>query len=185
MKNYCADARRIIDYWAGEGVGSFKVYTDITRAELKTAISTAHQHGLTITGRLCSLGFSEAAEMGIDGIEHGLFVDTEFSPDKKADSCPAQENATAVDLEISSAAIRGTIRSLIEHHVAVTSTLPVWEEFLPARRQAPMRVLRALSPDALKAFLAPETGPVIRTALPEESDAVMKPECLSVPRSNE
>jgi imidazolonepropionase-like amidohydrolase len=62
--------------WAAEGATSFKVYTDITRAELRAAIEAAHGHGLTITGHLCSIGFSEAAEMGIDNVERGLYVDT-------------------------------------------------------------------------------------------------------------
>jgi imidazolonepropionase-like amidohydrolase len=150
------DAQRTVDYWAAEGAGSFKVYTDVSRTELKAAIVAAHRHGLTITGHLCSIGFREAAEMGIDGLEHGLFVDTEFSPDKKEDSCPPQANATAADLDISSAVIQGTIRSLIDHHVAVTSTLPAWEEFIATRRELPTRVLRSLSSDALRALLAPK-----------------------------
>jgi hypothetical protein len=130
------DARRTIDYWAAEGVGSFKVYTDITRAELLAAIDAAHQHGLTITGHLCSIGFREAAEMGIDKVEHGLYVDTEFVPDKPRDVCPDPGNATAAKLEIKSEPIQAMIKTLVSHHVAVTSTLPVWEEFLP---RAPMR----------------------------------------------
>jgi imidazolonepropionase-like amidohydrolase len=151
------DARRTVDYWADEGAGSFKAYADITRAELQAAIAAAHKHGLTITGHLCSVGFREAAEMGIDGIEHGLFVDTEFAQNKQPDVCPDQSNATAADLEITSDdEIQSLIRVLVDHHVAVTSTLPVWEEFLPQHRELPERVRRALSPDALKASLAPK-----------------------------
>ena len=150
------DARRTVDYWADEGAGSFKAYADITRAELAAAIAAAHKHGLTITGHLCSIGFREAAELGIDGLEHGLFVDTEFASDKQPDVCPDQANATAADLDVSGDEIQKTIRVLVDHHVAVTSTLPVWEEFLPNHPDLPERVRRALSPDALKAFLAPK-----------------------------
>ena len=55
----------------------------ITPEELKAAIDAAHAHRLKITGHLCSIGFTEAADMGIDNLEHGLFVDTEFYPGKK------------------------------------------------------------------------------------------------------
>jgi imidazolonepropionase-like amidohydrolase len=147
------DARRTVDYWADEGAESFKVYADITRAELEAAISAAHKRGLTVTGHLCSIGFREAAEMGIDGLEHGLWVDTEFAANKQPDMCPDPGNATAADLEVKSEPIQETIRTLVDHHVAITSTLPVWEEFIPGP-QAPERVLRALSTGARKAYLA-------------------------------
>lgn len=150
------DATRLIDYWAAEGVGSFKVYADITRAELRAAIAAAHRHRLSITGHLCSIGFEEAAEMGIDGLEHGLFVDTEFAVNKQPDICPQPGSATAADLEIDSEPIRKLIHTLVAHHVAVTSTLPVWEEFMPARRPFAQRVLRALSPEGRRAYEAKE-----------------------------
>ncbi len=78
-----------------EGARSFKVYNFITRAELKAVIDTAHKHGIKVTGHLCSIGFREAAELGIDDLEHGLTVDTEFHPDKKPDVCPNPNQAVA------------------------------------------------------------------------------------------
>src|SRR6185312_4950135 len=72
------DARRTVAYWITEGVGSFKVYNVLTRAELKATVEEAHKHGIKVTGHLCSIGFKEAAEIGIDDLEHGLTVDTEF-----------------------------------------------------------------------------------------------------------
>jgi len=49
---------------------------NITRAELKAAIDAAHAHGLKITGHLCSVTYAEAAELGIDNLEHGFAVNT-------------------------------------------------------------------------------------------------------------
>jgi imidazolonepropionase-like amidohydrolase len=83
-----ADAARTVDYWAAEGVTSFKAYNYLTADELKAAIDRAHAHGLKITGHLCSIGFRQAAALGIDNLEHGLSVDTEFFPGKKPDECP-------------------------------------------------------------------------------------------------
>jgi imidazolonepropionase-like amidohydrolase len=125
------DAARTVEYWVAEGAGSFKAYNFLTRAELKAAIDAAHKHGLTMTGHLCSIGFREAAELGIDDLEHGLFVDTEFVKDKKPDVCPNPSYATAADMEISGEAVQSTIKTLVAHHVAITSTLPVIEDLLP------------------------------------------------------
>ena len=82
------DAARLVNYWIDEGVTSFKAYMHITRAELSAAIKAAHARGIKVTGHLCSVGFSEAAELGIDDLEHGLVVDQEFNPNKQPDVCP-------------------------------------------------------------------------------------------------
>ena len=150
------DARRTVDYWVEEGVRSFKAYMFITRAELKAAAEEAHRHHVKITGHLCSVGFREAAELGIDDLEHGLTVDTEFFPGKQPDVCPDTRQAVpaAAKLETDSEPIQTTIRTLIAHHVAVTSTLPVFEQSVASRPDEPARVLQTMSEDAIKAYQA-------------------------------
>jgi len=126
-----ADARRTVDYWADHGATSFKAYTDITHDELAAAIDEVHKRGLKITGHLCSVGFKEAAELGIDSLEHGLFVDTEFVDMKKEDMCPSTPATRKAMLEtpIDGPAIRGTIDTLVKHHVGLSSTLAIFESF--------------------------------------------------------
>jgi imidazolonepropionase-like amidohydrolase len=150
------DARRTVEYWIGEGARSFKAYNVLTRAELKAAIDMAHQHGIKVTGHLCSIGFREAAELGIDDLEHGLTVDTEFHPEKKPDLCPNPNQATAAaaKLDVTGPEIQATIKVLVDHHVAVTSTLPVFEQLVPSRPDEPQRVLDMLSEEARKAYQA-------------------------------
>ena len=123
------DARRMVNFWADEGATSFKAYMNITRAELRAAVEEAHKRGLKVTGHLCSIGFREAAEIGIDNLEHGLLVDTEFVPDKQPDVCPAGSTAAASlrQLDLNGPAAQETIRTLVAKHVAITSTLPVFE----------------------------------------------------------
>jgi imidazolonepropionase-like amidohydrolase len=125
------DAARLVNYWAEEGMKSFKAYEYISRAELKAAIGAAHKRGLSVAGHLCSISFREAAEMGIDSLEHGLFVDTDFDSAKKPDICSHNDWPAKVDMEVNSAPIRDLIEYLIEHNVAVTSTLPIMEKSLP------------------------------------------------------
>jgi imidazolonepropionase-like amidohydrolase len=150
------DARRTVDYWAAEGAGSYKVYNYITREELKAVIETAHHHQIKVTGHLCSIGFREAADLGIDDLEHGLTVDTEFFPGKQPDVCPNSNQAViaAAKLDVSGSEIQTTIKQLVAHHVALTSTLPVFEQFVASRPDVPQKVLDALSDDARKAYQA-------------------------------
>lgn len=130
------DARKTIDYWVGEGVASWKAYQTITPAELKAAIAEAHAEGQKITGHLCSIGFTEAADMGIDNLEHGIVVDTEFYPGKKEGECPgaaAADKEMADSVDMNSAPVMAMIHDLVRHHVAVTSTLAVFEGLVPNR----------------------------------------------------
>jgi len=149
------DAARLVDYWAAEGVTSFKAYMNITRAELKAAVDEAHKHGIKITGHLCSVGFREAAAIGIDNLEHGLLVDTEFHPGKQPDVCPPQgvTRAEIARLDLTSAPVRDMIADLVRHHVAITSTLAVFEAFQSDRPPLERRFLDAASPVAALSYL--------------------------------
>ena len=129
-----ADATRTVNYWAEEGVTSFKAYMFITPDDLKAAIDAAHAHGLRITGHLCSVGFTQAADMGIDNLEHGIIVDTEFYSGKKAGTCPASRapaREMAEKLDVAGEPVMAMIHDLVAHHVAVTSTLAVFEMSVP------------------------------------------------------
>src|SRR5205814_5738282 len=115
------DTRQTVAYWADRGVTSFKAYTHITRDELRAAVKEAHQRGLKVTGHLCSVTYREAAEIGIDNLEHGFFVNTELDPDKKADTCSASAgDATLEQMTPDNAEAKRLIAMLIEHHVAIT-----------------------------------------------------------------
>jgi imidazolonepropionase-like amidohydrolase len=146
------DAARTVDYWAAEGATSFKAYMHITPEELKAAIDHAHAKGIKVTGHLCSIGFKEAAALGIDNLEHGLAVDTEFYADKKPGVCPGQNppQAALAKMDVEGPEIQGTIHDLIAHHVAVTSTLAIFESFVANRppMDEEMRVRESLLPQA-------------------------------------
>ena len=150
------DARRMVNQWADEGATSFKAYMYITRAELGAAAEAAHRRGFKITGHLCAVGFREAAALGIDNLEHGIAVDTEFLPGKRPDVCPPQAETVSnlTKLDIASAPVQEMIRDLVARKVAVTSTLAVFEAFLPDRPPLQQRVLDAMTADARTAYLS-------------------------------
>jgi imidazolonepropionase-like amidohydrolase len=141
------DAVRLVNYWIDEGSTSFKAYMHITRAELGAAIKAAHARGIKVTGHLCSVGFTEAAELGIDDLEHGLVVDQEFNPNKQPDVCPpdADRHPSMEKVEVKGEAVQAVIRTLVRHHVAITSTLVIFETFAPNRPPIEKRVMEALS----------------------------------------
>ena len=150
------DAVRTVEYWISEGVTSFKAFMNITRAQLRAAIDTAHKHGVKVTGHVCSIGFREAVAMGIDNLEHGLLVDSEFHPGKQPDVCPplATTLAEVPRLDLDSTPVREMISDLVKHNVAITSTLAVFEALDGQRPPLEQRFLDALTPEAGLTYLS-------------------------------
>jgi hypothetical protein len=172
------DAAQTVNFWLDQGVDNFKAYMFITPAELSAAVAAAHKRGAKVTGHLCSIGFREAASIGIDDLEHGLFVDTEFLPAKKAGECPnPSENPDLMTkLDVKAGPLHDMILDLVQHHVAVTSTLPVFEMgSFSGRPTLQQRVLEALSPDARSALLERRVGSSDANALRKEYGSEISP----------
>ena len=144
--------RRDIGAFADAGVTSLKIYTDLPREQLALAIAAARARGLTVTGHLCTVGFTEAAALGIDNLEHGLIVDTEFHSKKVPDQCPewAETLKDLLAMHVTSQPIQDMITALIRHRVAVTSTLAVFESF--ARATTDSRVETVLTLGLLEKY---------------------------------
>jgi enamidase len=133
------DTRRQVNYWADMGATSFKAYMQITRDELKAAVDEAHKRGLKITGHLCSVTYADAADAGIDNLEHGFMASTDFVPDKKPDVCPGQGagQRTIAALDENGEPFKALVRKLIDRKVALTSTMTVFETLTPGRPMPP------------------------------------------------
>ncbi len=149
------EARKTVEFWIGQGVTSFKAYMHLTPEELGAAVKAAHAHGIKITGHLCSVGFREAAALGIDNLEHGLVVDTEFLAEKKRGECPDTKAAEKglLSLDVKTGPVAEMIRDLVNRHVAITSTLPVFETLVPNRAPLQTRVLDAMAEEARVDYL--------------------------------
>jgi imidazolonepropionase-like amidohydrolase len=123
-----AEAASSVNFWADKGCTSFKMYMHITRGDLRNVVREAHKRGLKVTGHLCSVTYREAAEIGIDDLEHGFMASSDFDETKKADSADylaAHQGLQA--LEVNSPKMKSLIQLLISKKVALTSTLPVFE----------------------------------------------------------
>jgi len=150
------DAAKTVNFWLDQGVDNFKGYNFLTRAELAAAIKAAHARGAKVTAHLCSIGFREAAALGIDDLEHGLLVDTEFFPQKKPDQCPElrDELDRYGKIDVKSGPVHDMILDLVQYHVALTSTLPVFEMGMPGRPTMQNRLLDLLTAEARSSVLA-------------------------------
>ena len=149
-------ARRVVSYWADEGVTWFKAYADIRRAELGAVIEEAHRRGLKVTGHLCSVTFREAVELGIDNLEHGLFTNSDWVR-KEPDLCPEDLEVQLARVDVAGEEVQATIRAMLDGGVALTSTLPVYELIVPGR-PIDERIRRLLAPEVLEEYLASRTA---------------------------
>jgi imidazolonepropionase-like amidohydrolase len=141
------ETRRVIDYWASEGATWLKFMGDVSSPILRAGIEEAHKHGMKVTGHLCSITFREAAALGIDNVEHGLITDSDYITDKQPDVCPSNNMKQQVDVDVDGEAVHRSFRALIAQHVAITSTLSVYELFVRERARLDPRALDAMTPD--------------------------------------
>lgn len=147
------NAKKMMDYWISEGVTSYKAYMHIRHNELEQVIKLAQHGGHKVTAHLCSITYREAAELGIDNLEHGFFAATDFVKGKKKDQCPAKGNhQSLVDLNIESKEVEQLITLLVNKNVALTSTLTVFETFTTGRPKAYPKALEALIPQVRKQY---------------------------------
>ncbi len=145
------EAKQDVDYWISKGCTSFKVYMDITKEDLKEVITVAHKNNLKVTGHLCSVTYHEAAELGIDNLEHGFIPSSDFVKDKKKNVCASGAVIPSLkNLDVNSDAMKDLMKFLIEKKVTLTSTLPVFETYT-GREVIPGGGENALAPQIMEA----------------------------------
>ena len=140
------EARDHVNFWADRGATSFKAYNLIDRATLKAGIDAAHARGIKVTGHLCSITYREAAELGIDNLEHGFYAATDFVEGKQVDECPGGARGSLEVLDPTDPAFTSLVSTLVENDVALTSTLTVFERAAGARPPPPEGAQAAMLP---------------------------------------
>ena len=119
------EAVTFVNFWADQGMTSYKAYTNIKKSVLKAAIETAHSRGLRVAGHLCSVTYEDASNLGIDNLEHGFLLATDFLADKKEDECSGFPLGRFMEVDINSPEAQHLMDTLIKNKTAITSTLAV------------------------------------------------------------
>ncbi|MEO8109033.1 MAG: amidohydrolase family protein [Ginsengibacter sp.] len=123
-----AEAAASVIFWANKGCTSFKMYVHSLKEDLIAVVREAHKRHLKVTGHIGTITYHEAAELGIDNLEHGFMASSDFDHDKKENELDFRKAYLALlKLDVNSDEMKNLINYLVEKHVALTSTLPVFE----------------------------------------------------------
>lgn len=100
-----------------------KFYTRITEPEFRVVLEAAHKAGIRATGHLDSITATRAIELGIDGLEHGIFAMSELiPPSKKQDLF-----CVLADLDLNTPVVENLINSIVKKRVAIDPTIVVYQ----------------------------------------------------------
>lgn len=148
------DVRAEVRHLAARGVTSFKVYFNMPYEHLGAAIDEAHSLGLKVAGHVCAVKTADAAALGLDSLEHGLWAVTDFVPDKTFDVCPPLQDriASIQRTDPESEAAKTLIRTMIDSGMALTSTLAADHNAACPADRPTERSLDMLSPRTRAAF---------------------------------
>jgi imidazolonepropionase-like amidohydrolase len=147
------DARAFVNYWADQGFTSFKGYMFMDKPSLQAAIDAVHERNLKITAHLCAVTYREAAEMGIDQLEHGFYASSDFVEGKAENQCPPDLDPSLANLDVNSDEVRNLLQFLIDKKVIVTSTLAVMEGSISTQPEPSEELLSYFSPTNKEYYL--------------------------------
>lgn len=149
------EAAAFVNYWADQGFTSFKAYMGVDKPTLKAAIAAVHKRNLKITGHLDRVTYQEAADLGMDNLEHGFLASTDFAADKKENAPPAVGSAikSLGNLDIHSDSVKRFIQYMVNKKVGITSSLAVFEGSTTTQPKPDAEAINAMSTDTREFYL--------------------------------
>lgn len=133
------------------GVEWFKVYRHIRPEDLRVIVTAAHNHGAKVTGHLCATTYQEAAEIGIDAIEHGFIHSFDHAKGKTEGVCDGDRSFRST-LPMDSPDILAEHQLFIQQQVVLSTTPAILEAQTPGRAIASPEALRLLAPFYRQAY---------------------------------
>lgn len=130
------EVREEVRRQAAAGVDYVKLYVGLTPDLLKAAIDEAHSQGIKVIGHLYLTSWTEAADLGIDFLTHGVPVSPFLLPEDKqrifnlTDGGPFDHLLWLDLVDLTSPEIRGMIDSLVQNQIPVDPTLNIYEAIL-------------------------------------------------------
>jgi hypothetical protein len=107
------EVRQEVRLQAAIGVDYIKLYVGLTPNLVKAAIGEAHHNGIKVIGHLYLTSWTDAANLGIDALTHGVPVSPYLLPKDKQRIF-----------------IENSLGPLVNHRVPVDPTLDIYEAML-------------------------------------------------------
>jgi imidazolonepropionase-like amidohydrolase len=124
------EARAKLAEWK-DRIDAAKIYSSLPEAEMGFVIHDAHAAGLKVTGHLGGpVETKRAIELGIDGLEHGIFAVAELS--HLPQSAPInQQYCTLAEVDLHGPVAQGLIDAIAENQVWITPTIVTIQSIHP------------------------------------------------------
>jgi imidazolonepropionase-like amidohydrolase len=130
-------AREEVRYQAAAGVDYIKLYVGLPPNLVKAAIDEAHIEGIRVIGHLYMTSWTDAANLGIDALTHGVPIDPFLlsAGDKREqffenDGGPFDHFLWLDLVDLNSVEIKEMINALVENDIPVDPTLGIYEAIL-------------------------------------------------------
>ncbi len=131
------EAREEVRYQAGSGVDYIKLYVGLPPNLVKAAIDEAHSQGIRVIGHLYMTSWTDAANLRIDALTHGVPVNPFLLPSGDKREQFLENGGGPFDhflwldlVDLNSTEIREMINALVENDIPVDPTLSICEAML-------------------------------------------------------
>jgi imidazolonepropionase-like amidohydrolase len=131
------EAREEVRYQAAAGVDYIKLYVGLPPNLVKAAIDEAHSQGLRVIGHLYMTSWTDAANLGIDALTHGVPVNPFLLPSGEKREQFLENGGGPFDhfswldlVDLNSTEIREMTNALVENDIPVDPTLSIYEAML-------------------------------------------------------
>jgi imidazolonepropionase-like amidohydrolase len=131
------EAREEVQYQAAAGVDYIKLYVGLPPNLVKAAIDEAHSRGIRVIGHLYMTSWTDAANLGIDALTHGVPVNPLLLPSGDKREQFLENGGGPFDhflwldlVDLNSMEIKEMIRALVEKDIPVDPTLSIYEAML-------------------------------------------------------
>src|ERR671915_7606 len=130
-------AREEVRHQAEAGVDFVKLYVGLPPNLVKAAIDEAHSQGIRVIGHLYMTSWTDAANLGIDALAHGVPVSPFLLPSGDKREQFLENNGGPFDhflwldlVDLNSTEIEEMINALVENDIPVDPTLSIYEAML-------------------------------------------------------
>jgi imidazolonepropionase-like amidohydrolase len=127
------EVRKEVRNQATAGVDYIKLYVGLKPDLVKAAVDEAHRQGIKVIGHLYLTSWTDAANLGIDFLTHGVPVSPFLLPEDKqrifnrTGGGPFDHSLWLDLVDLDSIEIRNMIESLVQNQIPVDPTLNVYE----------------------------------------------------------